>query len=329
MPKKRGGNKKYSIYKKLKSKSRRSKNNHTKSSVSDHSDTKQTSTHQYIFNDNTKYKSITIHEDKIGIWGGDIGSTVWKTSYLFAKYLEHQEHQTNFISSAENIFIELGSGTGILGMIIGRMKGNIMCTEQQHSLDLLSMNVKSNELEKKVVTYPLEWGNNEHYKMFKKKFIAFLNGNGYFKKKDNKVYIIVADCVYLGILHEILLDAINEIIRIIMDERFVRFNQNQHNDHDRDNDIVLILFGYQSRNKENENTFWNLVNEKYTRWKYEEITVGKEVEMRYIEYFKQINGYHVNGIGMVNATKEEKKQNENDQNIFCDLHLFVIKPCTI
>ena len=200
MPKKRGGNKKHSIYKKLKSKSSKKKHrrqstqiNHTEStngaSVSQctfkhHSNSnqnkrkikhssKQTSTHQYIFNDNTKYKPIIIHEDKTGIWGGDIGSTVWKTSYLFAKYFEHQEHETKFISSAKNIFIELGSGTGILGMIIGRMKGKVMCTEQQHAMDLLSMNVKSNGLEKKMVTFPLEWGNNEHYKMFRKKLLGF------------------------------------------------------------------------------------------------------------------------------------------------------------
>jgi len=273
------------------------------------SKTKVTSTHQYTFNDidGASYEDITIHEDKSGEWGGDIGSSVWKVSYMFAKYLERLQSQQQFVSDRNHLFIELGAGTGILGMVIGRMNGKIICTEQQHSMSLLEFNLKANALyaNGRVDCYPLHWGSHANYKLFDKKLLSFLSEHAFFKHKEKKLYIVIADCIYLGVLHAILLDTIQHICDAIRTELCVRGIKHMNE--------VEILMAYQQRNEENERNFWKCVNAEYATWTYRAIEIEDEVKRTYVQCFKKIRGLNSSADDFKNADDDAKDDDEVKQ----------------
>ena len=73
---------------------------------------------------------------------GILGATVWDTAIIMAKWLEFNCDQTYFEGKT---FLELGSGTGILGLIVARLGGNVIVTDKHDETfltDLLKENLK-------------------------------------------------------------------------------------------------------------------------------------------------------------------------------------------
>ncbi|KAG0375904.1 Methyltransferase-like protein 21D [Mortierella sp. AD032] len=130
-------------------------------------DTIELSSREYDFN-KSSIEPLEIYEDPSGLLHGGVGSTVWDTAIVLAKYLEKTSVPSLVASSTSqrttlNI-LELGSGTGLVGLAIARMMSNaglrarIVLTDKANVLPLLQKNMEKNpakgiELEARV----LDW----------------------------------------------------------------------------------------------------------------------------------------------------------------------------
>ncbi|KAG0277372.1 Methyltransferase-like protein 21D [Linnemannia exigua] len=132
-------------------------------------DTIDLSSREYDFN-KTAIEPLEIYEDPSGLLHGGVGSTVWDTAIVLAKYLEKSSvlsqvatASTSPQGSTLNI-LELGSGTGLVGLAIARMLSNagltarMVLTDKANVLPLLQRNMEKNpakgiELEARV----LDW----------------------------------------------------------------------------------------------------------------------------------------------------------------------------
>ncbi|KAG0363948.1 putative methyltransferase-domain-containing protein [Gamsiella multidivaricata] len=109
---------------------------------------------EYEFND-TSITPLEIDEDPSGLLRGGVGSTIWDAAIVLAKYFERLD-LTSFTSTttpAESRIInvlELGSGTGIVGLAVARMlsakglKAKVVLTDKDNVVPLLQRNVAKN-----------------------------------------------------------------------------------------------------------------------------------------------------------------------------------------
>jgi len=54
--------------------------------------------------------------------------------------------------------LELGSGTGLVGLVAGKLGGKVWITDQAPLLDIMRANVKLNQLDSSVTVLELNWG---------------------------------------------------------------------------------------------------------------------------------------------------------------------------
>ncbi|KAF8944237.1 Methyltransferase-like protein 21D [Haplosporangium gracile] len=132
-------------------------------------DTVDLSSRDYEFN-SYLIEPLEIYEDPSGLLHGGVGSTVWDTAIVLSKYLE----KSNILATSSAIasrskqntlnILELGSGTGLVGLAVARMlsatgqKARIVLTDKANVLPLLQRNMEKNpatgiELEARV----LDW----------------------------------------------------------------------------------------------------------------------------------------------------------------------------
>ncbi|XP_059814183.1 protein-lysine methyltransferase METTL21D [Hypanus sabinus] len=127
---------------------------------------------------------------------GDVGCVVWDAALVLAKYLE----TSSFYRGSAHVFsgksvVELGSGTGVVGLMASTLGANVILTDLEELQDLLNINIKDNKhlvtgsIEAKV----LKWGETVK------------------DLPSEPDYILVADCIYYEQSLEPLLKTIKDI----------------------------------------------------------------------------------------------------------------------
>ena len=128
---------------------------------------------KYVYN-----YDVEIYHDPQGILKAGTGATVWDSSMVLAKYLEKQleESSDNYFKQLRNrehfSILELGSGTGLVGLILHSLFPNatLCLSDQESMLPLLLANIKEKE---RIQVKELNWGNKEHMDLISKEFGKF------------------------------------------------------------------------------------------------------------------------------------------------------------
>lgn len=116
-------------------------------------------------------RAISIHQDPSGSLSGGIGATVWDCALVLGKMLEQQASVADESPLWKNMrvakrVIELGSGTGILGLVVATLLNDPGCdlvlTDQRCALDLLRRNAgefqsKHADIQTKIRVAELNW----------------------------------------------------------------------------------------------------------------------------------------------------------------------------
>jgi predicted nicotinamide N-methyase len=136
---------------------------------------------------NEHNESLEIYQTKVG----SVGSWCWEAAICLAEYC--YDHMFNQFKHKR--IVEIGSGTGIVGLQVSALGGNVTLTDREEYLELINYNIKKNEqvLTGKAEAKMLFWGDelDEQDDCF-----------------QNLDFVIVANCVY----HSIELD---ELIKTI------------------------------------------------------------------------------------------------------------------
>ncbi|KAI9575006.1 putative methyltransferase-domain-containing protein [Boletus coccyginus] len=82
------------------------------------------------------------------------GGIAWPAGEVLANYLAFRGERC----CAGKTILELGSGTGLVGLVAGRLGGRVWITDQAPLLDIMHANVQLNQLESSVVVSELNWG---------------------------------------------------------------------------------------------------------------------------------------------------------------------------
>ncbi|XP_017462426.1 PREDICTED: protein-lysine methyltransferase METTL21D-like, partial [Rhagoletis zephyria] len=82
-------------------------------------------------------------------WDSDESGVVWDASLLLAKYLERLAASKDDSSKKRSLFseakaVELGSGTGFLGLWLAAMGARVLLTDLPSNLELMKQNLKLN-----------------------------------------------------------------------------------------------------------------------------------------------------------------------------------------
>jgi len=119
---------------------------------------------------------------------GDVGCVVWDACLVLAKYLDKRKtDQKDFLSNGT--VLELGAGTGALGITASLLGAKTLLTDQPDFVPLIKHNLELNSRKEFNKNCPgsatatnLSWGDTSE--------IAFVKELGPFD------YILAADCVY-------------------------------------------------------------------------------------------------------------------------------------
>ncbi|KAK3813065.1 MAG: putative methyltransferase-domain-containing protein [Benniella sp.] len=119
---------------------------------------------EYEFN-NPSIDALDIDEDPSGLLRGGVGSTIWDAGIVLAKYLERSLAATLAGSDTPTLnILELGSGTGVVGLAAARMlsamkrRGKVVLTDKENVVPLLQRNADRNKSEGiDIETRVLDW----------------------------------------------------------------------------------------------------------------------------------------------------------------------------
>ncbi|KAG0345607.1 inner nuclear membrane protein enriched at telomere/subtelomere region [Podila humilis] len=119
---------------------------------------------EYDFNDHS-VKSLEIYEDPTGALRGGVGSTIWDAAIVLSKYLEKSSLYATVKKGEQPVqVLELGSGTGIVGLVVARLlsvkgiPGKVVLTDKGSVLPLLQKNTDHNVSEGvEVAAQVLDW----------------------------------------------------------------------------------------------------------------------------------------------------------------------------
>ena len=136
---------------------------------------------------NENDESLVIYQTKVG----SVGSWCWESAICLAEYC--YDHMFNQFKNKR--IVEIGSGTGIVGVQLCALGGNVTLTDREEYLELINYNINKNQdvLTGKAQAKTLFWGDE------------FDESDDCFRNLD---FVIVANCVY----HSIELD---ELIKTI------------------------------------------------------------------------------------------------------------------
>jgi predicted nicotinamide N-methyase len=127
---------------------------------------------------NENNESLEIYQTKVG----SVGSWCWESAICLAEYC--YDHMSDQFKNKK--IVEIGSGTGVVGIQVSALGGNVTLTDREELLELTNYNIKKNEhvITGKAQTKPLFWGDD-------------LDANDdHFQDLD---FVIVANCVYHSI----------------------------------------------------------------------------------------------------------------------------------
>jgi predicted nicotinamide N-methyase len=136
---------------------------------------------------NERDESLEIYQTRIG----SVGSWCWESAICLAEYC--YDHMFNQFKNKR--IVEIGSGTGIVGIQLSALGGHVTLTDREEYLELINYNIKKNQdvltgtAQAKTLFWGDELGENEDY----------------FRNLD---FVIVANCVY----HSIELDQLIKTI---------------------------------------------------------------------------------------------------------------------
>lgn len=159
--------------------------------------------------ENKPNETITILQDPSGVLHGGIGATVWDCALALAKMLEKQAALSDSslwpkISKSKRI-LELGAGTGILGLVMTSLLDHqstteLVLTDQKCALELLRHNI--NDFQKRIAStqvtirvQELDWTSSDSISSFKEPFDT----------------ILIADCVHWPELFSPLVNVLRQL----------------------------------------------------------------------------------------------------------------------
>lgn len=99
-------------------------------------------------------QELRIHQ----CYEGDVGCVVWDGALVLGKYIDHRNNTGKW--STEQVIVELGAGTGIVGLITASFGNTVILTDLAQFVPLMEKNIRENEhsLKGKVEARTLEWG---------------------------------------------------------------------------------------------------------------------------------------------------------------------------
>ncbi|XP_039274165.2 protein N-lysine methyltransferase METTL21D-like [Styela clava] len=173
---------------------------------------------RYIDIPSKELSRLAIHQEKVG----DVGCVVWDAALVLAYYLQTQKARDHFVRN-KNV-IELGAGTGIVGLVAAACGAKlVILTDLPELLPLLQKNVVENqevfkENDRNVNIFQLRWGNIDDMNAIVK--------NTFIYSKDNSIKhefhcVLLADCVYYDEAVEPLAITINHIIKTSLNDTIV------------------------------------------------------------------------------------------------------------
>ena len=246
---------------------------------------KTTFVREYEFNPKLNIKKLDIHQDPQGLWSGGIGSTVWDAGIVLSKYFEttHQQLIKN------KSILEIGSGTGLVGMVCLRLGAKaVLFTDLLRLIPLLNKNLfenfykhysiksltdkldtnkntndddkKINEQENKDNSRPLllskelTWDNDKEMKLL----FEFMQKH-YYKFDSMFDCIVLSDCIYEQQFHKPLINTLQSVVK------FIATNS-------KNKQIPSIIMSSEIRKPEIEQAFLDLLTK--INWKYKLIDLS-------------------------------------------------------
>ncbi|KIK99697.1 hypothetical protein PAXRUDRAFT_465335 [Paxillus rubicundulus Ve08.2h10] len=117
------------------------------------------------------------------------GGIAWPAGDVLANYLTIRGEAY----CKGRTILELGSGTGLVGLVAAILGGNVWITDQAPLLDIMRANVRLNHLESSVVVSELNWG------------------EALSSEIPRPDIILAADCVYFEPAFPLLVDTLSEL----------------------------------------------------------------------------------------------------------------------
>lgn len=136
---------------------------------------------------NEHEQPLEVYQTKVG----SVGSWCWESAICLAEYC--YDHM--FEQFRQKRVVEIGSGTGVVGLQLSALGGHVTMTDREEYLDLINYNIKKNEgvLTGTAQAKTLFWGDDID------------DNDECFRNLD---FVVVANCVY----HSIELDALVQTI---------------------------------------------------------------------------------------------------------------------
>ncbi|KAJ1965813.1 Protein-lysine N-methyltransferase efm6 [Dipsacomyces acuminosporus] len=102
--------------------------------------------------------TLRVLQDTTGSARCGVGSTIWDAGLVLAKYLEHQT-ALGKLDLAGKTVLELGSGTGIVGLALAKIqpKAAVTLSDKQELLPLLQRNIELNDMQASVGALCIDW----------------------------------------------------------------------------------------------------------------------------------------------------------------------------
>ncbi|CAD8083241.1 unnamed protein product [Paramecium sonneborni] len=107
--------------------------------------------------ENTPDNLITIYE-KMNL---ETAGKIWECSLILGRYLIKQAY-FNKIELVNKSVLELGCGTGILSIILGKQGCNVLATDLPQVETLCEQNISKNNINNKVKFKILDWNQSKH-----------------------------------------------------------------------------------------------------------------------------------------------------------------------
>ncbi|CAE1259458.1 VCPKMT [Acanthosepion pharaonis] len=141
---------------------------------------------EYVRNDGV---TLNIYQAAIG----DVGCVVWDAALVLAKYLESADFLHGRLLQDKTV-LELGAGTGCLGIVAATFGAKVCITDLESCLPLMQMNIGENheQITGKIEAQILDW--NSHDTL-----------------TSRPDYILISDCIYYSESVKPLVDTINRL----------------------------------------------------------------------------------------------------------------------
>mmetsp|Transcript_42303 Transcript_42303/g.106742 ORF Transcript_42303/g.106742 Transcript_42303/m.106742 type:complete len:233 (-) Transcript_42303:486-1184(-) len=168
------------------------------------------------------FKSIVIQEDP----NGGVGGSIWDANYDLLEFIQDDTRFPAGFFVGKRV-LELGSGTGLAGLVCASLGATITLTDRADTVDLLKLNLQLNAVllqDVQTSVQELEWGKSDCSSF------------------ANQVDVVVAaECIYNLLYGDVLLATLQEVCT----------------------PGTLVLFSYAQRNPDKEAQWFELVSKDF------------------------------------------------------------------